>query len=155
MSCQVKSFNSRLREEATCSVDAHYEAVSVSTHASVRRRPDSLPASRICSSFNSRLREEATNIGARACVAADVSTHASVRRRPQNLGFCHLRSPVSTHASVRRRQLDPDYFARARSFNSRLREEATIGVISTLRPSFSFNSRLREEATHAVVRSRY
>ena len=34
-----KSFNSRLREEATGFVDNRKEILSVSTHASVRRRP--------------------------------------------------------------------------------------------------------------------
>ena len=57
---RMRGFNSRLREEATADGEEGGEGVSVSTHASVRRRPSS----------------EST-FGA----IAPVSTHASVRRR--------------------------------------------------------------------------
>ena len=118
-------FNSRLREEATCSVAAgDGEGESVSTHASVRRRQRSFhPSCSICS-FNSRLREEATYSKSREWSHEQVSTHASVRRRPP--------SP-STHAP---------FFC----FNSRLREEATaveLRVAAGVRVS-----------THASVRRR-
>ena len=60
-SSMSRSFNSRLREEATRRLRVPAETRRVSTHASVRRRRREkvrkMPTS---NSFNSRLREEAT-----------------------------------------------------------------------------------------------
>ena len=57
--------------------------IGVSTHASVRRRPQGSTARTGGRSFNSRLREEATSTrdAAKSLVLGEVSTHASVRRR--------------------------------------------------------------------------
>ncbi len=58
---RLRSFNSRLREEATCAFAERGEGEVVSTHASVRRRRGGA-ARRYHrrKGFNSRLREEAT-----------------------------------------------------------------------------------------------
>ena len=58
---------------------------------------------------------------------------------------------VSTHASVRRRLFVPVVRAYYSSFNSRLREEATINLRRDFKLPISFNSRLREEATKMQV----
>ena len=124
----VSSFNSRLREEATSSIYSLNWLRKVSTHASVRRRRAG------------ELRENGPQ---------DVSTHASVRRR--RAGELRENGPqdVSTHASVRRRRPQPLRLALSRrGFNSRLREEATIGRVKWTRCMRGFNSRLREEATN-------
>ena len=55
-----RSFNSRLREEATCFSSAVSSFFSVSTHASVRRRQLRVSHGARGGGFNSRLREEAT-----------------------------------------------------------------------------------------------
>ena len=122
-----KRFNSRLREEATAQPVSSPPPPGVSTHASVRRRPaeerDGAGGGR---GFNSRLREEATAESDEGSGGDGVSTHASVRRRrPINVvRFCS--APVSTHASVRRRLSSPIQSRPSKkSFNSRLREEAT------------------------------
>ena len=101
------------------------------------------------SSFNSRLREEATSSIYSLNWLRKVSTHASVRRR--RAGELRENGPqdVSTHASVRRRRPQPLRLALSRrGFNSRLREEATIGRVKWTRCMRGFNSRLREEATN-------
>ena len=56
----------------------------------------------------------------------DVSTHASVRRRRLRDLRRAGAARVSTHASVRRRRRGPDGAGDPYSFNSRLREEATL-----------------------------
>ena len=140
-------FNSRLREEATVVADVPQDVGEVSTHASVRRRQVHVPpgmafgvsthasvrrrrthAARraLPPGFNSRLREEATPPGGPCRCSGRVSTHASVRRRPA-LSQGHLPTfAVSTHASVRRRPASARrQRGKLRSFNSRLREEAT------------------------------
>ena len=63
-----------------------------------------------------------------------------------------LPSPrVSTHASVRRRlSRSSPPSAHFPSFNSRLREEATLAAITGNAAVAGFNSRLREEATSAI-----
>ena len=78
----ANSFNSRLREEATNLKLLWTVLVKVSTHASVRRRPQGIPH---------MVREP------------EVSTHASVRRRLAVKKLLKPSSVVSTHASVRRR----------------------------------------------------
>ena len=79
------------------------------------------------SGFNSRLREEATffihSLIIRLIV---VSTHASVRRRQPRRPLRIPAFAVSTHASVRRRHEMYSPTSTRSSFNSRLREEATI-----------------------------
>ena len=60
-----KSFNSRLREEATAIADGRAYRVRVSTHASVRRRQGFRSSPSLAARFNSRLREEATWIARR------------------------------------------------------------------------------------------
>ncbi len=54
---------------------------------------------------------------------------------------------VSTHASVRRRPALVAATGLKLSFNSRLREEATLGKDVAEPMLHGFNSRLREEAT--------
>ena len=54
------SFNSRLREEATTRMALALQPLKVSTHASVRRRPGKRITGAGTPCFNSRLREEAT-----------------------------------------------------------------------------------------------
>ena len=64
------------------------------------------------------------------------------------MGICgHLPVKVSTHASVRRRLEKILVLTGRKSFNSRLREEATIDDIHFTPLFGGFNSRLREEAT--------
>ena len=76
-----RSFNSRLREEATQNQSITDRLFGVSTHASVRRRQLSVSNQFMVQCFNSRLREEATNVVQMVYESHAVSTHASVRRR--------------------------------------------------------------------------
>ena len=123
--------------------------VEVSTHASVRRRL--LRAARHCNatgSFNSRLREEATVAERLDDITDEVSTHASVRRRPLIVSLFPRWEIVSTHASVRRRQADEQRCNVAgwvSTHASVRRRRLRAGSVGQARRSF--NSRLREEAT--------
>ena len=58
------------------------DELSVSTHASVRRRQRKNGSWMRYAGFNSRLREEATLLYDLLEARLEVSTHASVRRRP-------------------------------------------------------------------------
>ena len=99
------SFNSRLREEATCC--APQNPPGSRCFNSRLREEATVRVARLqhfINRFNSRLREEATRLRLRNVCGEIVSTHASVRRRLSQGSTAHTAN---------------------RSFNSRLREEAT------------------------------
>ena len=121
-------FNSRTREDATVS----FGVVKMS------------------SGFNSRTREDATFVSALNFSLKKVSIHAPVRMRPLASCSFHFSYPVSIHAPVRMRHPHiPQAHSRQVSihapvrmrprqrtdwrmpscFNSRTREDATIGTI--------------------------
>ena len=121
-----RSFNSRLREEATARCPTTRMPAEVSTHASVRRRPTSLSANSCKRCFNSRLREEATIA---RCLSAGCLGSFNSR----------LREEATFTVSGILRSLS--------GFNSRLREEATSPL-----PTSAWMAAV--VSTHASVRRR-
>ncbi len=106
------------------------ECITVSTHASVRRRPDTVRPQKkpkIVSTHASVRRRRLVSVC--ALRHHDVSTHASVRRRRRTNHISLTDKMVSTHASVRRRLQWLTSARRSISFNSRLREEATSRLL--------------------------